>query len=64
MSETRLTVLPAARGVRKELQYLYARRSTIDALIQSLEEYDRLRAPAMERSRRPVRPLRHSLRIA
>jgi hypothetical protein len=28
---------------RQELKYLYARRSAIDSLIQSLEEYDRLR---------------------
>lgn len=29
---------------RKQLEYLYARRSTIDALIESLQEYDRFRA--------------------
>ena len=63
MSEIRLTVLPA-RGIRKELQGLYARRSTIDALIQSLEDYDRFRTPRMERVHEMVRPLRHSLRIA
>ena len=63
MSETRPTVL-AARGVRKELQDLYARRSTIDALIQSLEDYDRYRAPRMDRRCATVRPLRHSRRIA
>ncbi len=27
----------------KELEYLYARRSAIDSLIESLEEYDRYR---------------------
>ena len=63
MSETRPTV-PPARGVRKELHYLYARRSTIDALIQSLEEYDRFRALRAERRRKTVRPLRHCLKIA
>jgi hypothetical protein len=63
MSETRLTVLPG-RGVQKELQYLYARRSTLDALIQSLEEYDRFRALRMGRMRRTGRHLRHSLKIA
>lgn len=63
MSETRPTVIHA-RGVRRELQYLYARRSTIDALIQSLEEYDQFRALRMERLRGTVRPLHHSLRIA
>jgi hypothetical protein len=29
---------------RKQLEYLYARRTTIDALIESLQEYDRFRA--------------------
>jgi hypothetical protein len=28
---------------RKELEYLYARRSAIDSLIESLEDYDRFR---------------------
>jgi hypothetical protein len=63
MSETRPAVLPT-RGIRKELQDLYSRRSTIDALIQSLEEYDRFRASRMERPRRTVGHARHFLRIA
>ena len=29
---------------RRELEHLYARRSAIDDLIQSLEEYDQFRA--------------------
>ena len=33
-----------ARAHRKQLQYLYARRSAIDALIQTLQDYDRFRA--------------------
>ena len=33
---------------RKELQFLYARRSAIDTLIQSLERYDRFRARSQE----------------
>ena len=38
------------RGYRKELDYLYARKSAIDALIESLEDYDRFRAkPATNR---------------
>jgi hypothetical protein len=32
----------------KELEYLYARRSAIDSLIESLEEYDRYRMTAGE----------------
>jgi hypothetical protein len=37
---------------RQELDYLYARRSAIDSLIESLEEYDRFReAPAEEGER-------------
>jgi hypothetical protein len=31
------------RSYQKELDYLYARRSVIDTLIQSLVEYDRHR---------------------
>jgi hypothetical protein len=34
----------AGRTYRKELEYLYARRSAVDALIQSLQDYDRFRA--------------------
>ena len=33
---------------QKELQFLYARRSAIDTLIQSLERYDRFRARSQE----------------
>jgi hypothetical protein len=29
---------------RKQLEYLYERRTTIDALIESLQDYDRFRA--------------------
>jgi hypothetical protein len=64
MYETRPTVLPPARGIWKELQDLYARRSAIDDLIQSLEAYDRYRASRMERRLGTVLPLRHSLRTA
>ena len=38
------TAASPARTHRKQLQYLYARRSAIDALIQTLEEYDRFRS--------------------
>jgi hypothetical protein len=31
-------------GIREELKLLYARRSAIDSLIQSLASYDRYRA--------------------
>ena len=36
------SVLPN-RQFRKELEYLYARRSAVDTLIRSLEDYDRFR---------------------
>ena len=39
-----LTATSSSRNYRKELDYLYARRTAVDALIQSLEEYDRYRA--------------------
>jgi len=32
------------RAYRKELDYLYARKSAIDNLIQSLEDYSRFRS--------------------
>ena len=41
-----------ARMNRKELDYLYARRSAIDTLIQSLEEYNRFRARQCEEPKR------------
>lgn len=34
----------AIRDFQKELEYLYARKSAIDSLIASLEEYERYRA--------------------
>jgi hypothetical protein len=34
----------ATQGLRRELECLYARRSAIDALIESLESYNRSRA--------------------
>ena len=45
---------------RKRLEHLYARRSTIDCLIRSLEEYDRFRPKAeAEKSVRPSEPLHY-----
>ncbi len=38
-----LITLNPMRSYQKELDYLYARRSVIDTLIQSLVEYDRHR---------------------
>lgn len=45
--------LPASSPVpayRKELEYLYARRSAIDTLIESLQDYDRFREVRKEES--------------
>jgi hypothetical protein len=36
-------MIPPPRISRKNLEHLYARRSAIDALIVSLEEYNRFR---------------------
>ena len=45
MSANKEPPVPAsALAYRKELEYLYARRSAIDSLIESLEDYDRFRA--------------------
>jgi hypothetical protein len=41
-----------ARLNRKELEYLYARRTAIDSLIHSLEEYDRFRSRRLELTKR------------
>ena len=35
---------PPDRGYRKELEYLNARKSALDGLIQSLEDYDRFQS--------------------
>jgi hypothetical protein len=42
----------SALAYRQELEYLYARRSAIDSLIESLEEYDRCRETGTEGSER------------
>lgn len=36
-------MIAPARISRRDLEHLYARRSAIDAVIRSLEEYDRFR---------------------
>jgi hypothetical protein len=41
--------LNPVRNYQRELEYLYARRSAIDAVINSLESYDRYRAAAPAR---------------
>jgi hypothetical protein len=45
-------VSASARVYGQELDYLYARRSAIDSLIESLEEYDRFRETRTEDSKR------------
>jgi hypothetical protein len=39
---------------RKQLEYLYARRNNVDALIESLRKYDRFHTPSPVRKRRPA----------
>jgi hypothetical protein len=47
------TPVSACTGAyRQELDYLYARRSAIDSLIESLEEYDRFREVPTEEGER------------
>jgi hypothetical protein len=41
---------PARTAYRKELEYLYGRRMAIDALIESLQDYDRFRVVPTEKS--------------
>jgi|WetSurMetagenome_2_1015567.scaffolds.fasta_scaffold1609975_1 hypothetical protein len=54
------TMLPAKKtpvtriridGIREELKLLYARRSAIDSLIESLVSYDRYRASMPDRGK-------------
>ncbi len=46
--------LPSTRIQKSALQYLYARRIAIDALIESLEEYDRCRSRRLGARKRKV----------
>ena len=52
LTKTPVTVpvimLSPVLSYRKELEHLYARRSALSALIQSLEDYDRFRAKRFE----------------
>jgi hypothetical protein len=41
-----------SRDYRRELKYLYARKSAVDAVIESLEAYDRYRAASPKNRRR------------
>ena len=47
-----LAATSRARAHRKELEYLYARRTAINTLIQSLEDYNRYPSKAMPGSGR------------
>jgi hypothetical protein len=46
-----LTLTPIG-GVRRDLEKLYARRAAIDALIESLQVYDRYRAKSADSRKR------------
>lgn len=41
-----------SRGFQEELANLYARRTKIDTLIRTLQEYDRLQMQASDRTRK------------
>jgi hypothetical protein len=44
LSTTKKTVaIDTARNYERELEHLYARKSAIDSLIESLEDYERYR---------------------
>jgi hypothetical protein len=45
-AKTETPVSASVRAYRQELEHLYARRSAVDSLIESLEEYDRVREAA------------------
>jgi hypothetical protein len=50
-AKTSPVMLNTIRDYRRELEYLYTRRYAIDAVITSLEEYDRHRATTSTRLR-------------
>jgi hypothetical protein len=39
---------------RKQLEYLYERRTSVDALIESLQKYDRFHSETPDKKRRPA----------
>jgi hypothetical protein len=45
-------IAAADRGYRKELEYLRARKSALDSLIQSLEDYHRFRSTPTDHPKR------------
>jgi hypothetical protein len=45
-AKNEIPVSASVLAYRQELEYLYARRSALDSLIESLEEYDRFRESA------------------
>ncbi len=45
-------ILVPHRSLKRELDYLYARRSAVDALIQSLVDYDRCQVQRFRHRRR------------
>ena len=51
----KIVSLEPARSVRKELDRLYARRSAVDSLIESLEDYVRFKAQQAISGRRRSR---------
>jgi hypothetical protein len=49
--DKRLAEIPKdGRDYRRELEYLYARRSAIESLIRSLQQYERFRETGSERA--------------
>ena len=48
LAKKKAPVSASTSAYRLELDYLYARRSAIDSLIESLEEYDRSRETPTE----------------
>ncbi len=42
------------QNIRRELEYLYHRRSAVEMLIRSLEQYDRFRSQGETRNHKPA----------
>lgn len=51
MKSSRVTLSPTADPeLRKQLTYLYSRRSSLDSLIRSLQQYQRFRQKTLVRA--------------
>jgi hypothetical protein len=51
-AKKKTVTIDTVRDYQRELEFLYARKSAIDGLIESLEEYERYRTAKPDRQRK------------